>query len=408
MKKINYISLILLSFLFSHAFSAYRYFVPDKAAPIKIVEIKTNEGWEQDAYRLSPDCTKLAVVYGKGLTHRGYTTTKYKNYRLVIYDLADKSKIKRLWESQDSLYIEWSYDNRHLFVQTQLPNKGETPKKLYFESYYNKERLEFNKNNPLKIYSVDIQTNKITLISPPDKDTLYKGIFNDVKHPENVYFFTVKLLEIPENCRRNMAPPEIKHIFYGPKAPWPEDIGSDDLYGYNIKGIYRSNILTGKITDETNLWDLTTTHVWKAFVVDSCFYFLRNHYEVPKPSIYNGDFWIEKWKSSKHTPEIILKWFLSYSIWINEYYRTWLLSPNGQYLGVSLPKTLYLIDLKDNSLKRIENSEEQINIHVFSDTSEDLYYWTSIENKDFTYTNYLYRYNIISGQKQVILATNDY
>jgi hypothetical protein len=259
------------------------------------VEIEADAGWKQDAYRLSPDCTKLAVVYGKNKID----DNQYKNYRLVVYDLDDKSKTKRLWESQDSLYIEWAYDNRHLFVQTQLPNKGKKPAGLFSnnETVYWKERLEFNKNNPLKIYSVDVQTNKITLISPPDKNTFYKEIYNDVKHPENVYFFTVKLLEIPENCRRNMAPPEIKHIFYGPKAPWPEDVGvsvNDDDYGYVIKGVYRSNILTGKVTDETNLWDLTTTHVWKAFTADSCFYFIREHYEVPTPDIYNGDFWIEK------------------------------------------------------------------------------------------------------------------
>ncbi len=411
-QRIILISLILLSILFSPTFSADKYFIPDKVAPIKIVEIEAEAGWEQDTYKLSPDCTKLAVVYGKDLTDMGDITTKYKNYRLVVYDLTNRNKTKCLWESQDSLSIEWSYDNRHVFVQTQLPNKGKAPVGLYRSYYYCKERLEFNKNNPLKIYSVDIQTNNITLISPPNENTLYKIILNDIKHPENVYFFTVRFLEIPDNCRRNMAPPEIKHIFYGPKAPWPEDIGvsvNDDDYGYVIKGIYRSNILTGEITDETNLWDLTTTHIWKAFVADSCFYFSRNKYEVPTPDIYNGDFWIEKWKPGKHKPEIILKWFLSYTYWIDEnYHQTWLLSPNGQYLGVSLPKTLYLINLQDNSLKCIEKSDEQINIHIFSDTSEDLYYWTTTENKDINCTDYLHRYHIPSGQKNVILATNDY
>ncbi len=408
------ISLILLSILFSPTFSADKYFIPDKVAPIKIVEIEAEAGWEQDAYKLSPDCTKLAVVYGKDLTDMGDITTKYKNYRLVVYDLNDNKKSKCLWESQDRLYIEWSYDNRHVFVQTQLPNKGKAPVGLYRSYYYCKERLEFNKNNPLKIYSVDIQANKITLISPPNENTLTKKIFNDIKHPENVYFFTVKLLEIPENCRRNMAPPEIKHIFYGPKAPWPDDIGvsaKDDPYGYVIKGIYCSNILTGEITDETNLWDLTTTHIEKGFVIDSCFYFLRYNFEwIPKTDFENRDFWIDKWEPGKPEPEIFLKWFLSSSHWFGLGYdfQIWSLSPNGRYLGTFLSDSLYLIDLKDNSLKCIEKSELEINIIAFSDTSEDLYYWTTTENKDINCTDYLYRYHIPSGQKNVILATNEY
>ncbi len=411
-RRILLISLILLSFLTSPTFSADKYYIPDIDASIKMVKIEADTSWEQYEYRLSPDCTKLAVVYGKDLTDIGYTTTKYKNYRLVVYDLTDNNKSKCLWESQDSLYIEWSYDNQHILVQTQLPNKGKTPEGLYrdIEYHYWKEKLKYNKNNPLKIYSVDIQTNQIILISPPNENTLFNNIFNDVKHPENIYFFTVKLLEIPDNCRRNMAPPEIKHIFYGPKAPWPEDIGSDDFYGYDIKGVYCANILTGLINDETNLWNMTTTHIEKGFVVDSCFYFLRYNFEwIPMTGFYNRDFWIEKWEPGKPEPEIFIKWVLSSSTWygLDYDFQMWSLSPNGRYLGTFLSDSLYLIDLKDNSLKCIEKSENPINIIAFSDTSENLFYWTMTEKEDRTYIHYLNRYNIISGQKKVIMAANE-
>ncbi len=402
-------SVFLLSFLTSPTFSADKYYIPNIDTSIKMVEIEAEAGWKKDVYKLSPDCTKLAVVYGKN-NHDAY---QYKNYRLVVYDLSNNNETKHLWESQDSLYIEWSYDNRHIFVQTQLPNKGKTPEGLYsdIEYHYWKERLKFDNNNPLKIYSVDIQTNNITLISPPNENTLYKIILNDIKHPENVYFFTVRFLEIPDNCRRNMAPPEIKHIFYGPKAPWPEDIGSDDFYGYDIKGVYCANILTGLINDETNLWNMTTTHIEKGFVVDSCFYFLRYNFEwIPKTNTYNRNFWIDKWEPGKPKPKIFLKWVLSSSYWYGLGYdfQMWSLSPNGRYLGTFLSDSLYLIDLKDSSLKCIEKSKHRMNIIAFSDTSEDLFYWTITEKKDGFYNDYLRQYNIPSGQKKVIRVTKDY
>ena len=375
--------------------------------PRKILPPK---GWSLSGYdydwKLSPDGTKLLVTYVEVTTniHPDY----YRDYCLILYDLIDTTVSRQIWESQDDFHVEWSYDNRHILIQTQIPNGGKKPEALFHELYC-QERLDFDKNNPLKIYLVDIQTNKITLISPANENTFITYILNDVFHPENVYFFTVDFLEIPENCRRNMAPPEIKHIYYGPKAPWPDDIGvsgNDDPYGYVIKGLYRSNILTGQITDETDLWGFMTTHFKKAFVADSCFYILQeNNKEIPRNyGIYKRNFWIEKWEQNKSTPEMFLKWNQKSEIGLHESTNKWLVSPNGRWSGLPLGDSIYLLDHKNKSVRCILKRTiwDMSDIHAFSGKSKHLYYWTKLRKRRDTYNYYLHKYNILLDQHKVV------
>jgi hypothetical protein len=365
------------------------------------------EGWSLSGYdydwKLSPDGTKLLVTYVGGTTtiHPDY----YRNYSLFLYDLIDTTSSRQIWESQDDFHVEWAYDNQHILIQTQLPNGGIKPEAL-FHRLYCQEKLDFDKNNPLKIYSLDIQTNKTILISPQDKDTLYSYIFNDIKHPENVYFFTVDFLEIPENCRRNMAPPEIKHIYYGPKPPWAQDIcvgKNDDQYGYVIKGIYCSNILTGQITDETNLWGFMTTHFDKAFVADSCFYILQeDDKEIPRSGgIYDRYFRINKWEQNQSVPEMFLKWKQRSCINGTDP-DPWILSLNGQYIGISQGDLLYLINTRSKSARFIRKNDCGISTYAFSGDSNNLFYWTKSFRGKGTYYYYLHRYNIPSDTHKVI------
>ncbi len=371
--------------------------VIEKNKPIR--KILPPDGWSLSGYdydwALSPDRTKLLVTYVKGTTniHPDF----YRDYCLILYDLIDTTVSRQIWESQDDFHVEWSYDNRHILIQTQLPNGGKKPEALFHELYC-QERVDFDKNNTLRIYLLDIQTNETILISPTDKDTLYSYIFNDIKHPENVYFFTVDFLEIPENCRRYMAPPEIKHIYYGPKAPWPEDIGvsaKDDPYGYVIKGIYRSNILTGQITDETDLWGFMTTHFRKAFVVNSCFYILQeDDIEIPRSGgLYDRYFRINKWEQNKTVPEMFLKWEQR-SHFNNSDNAPWTLSSNGQYIGISQGDLLYIINTRNKSVRCIRKNDWAISTYAFSGDSNNLFYWTKSYRGKGTYYYYLHKYNI--------------
>lgn len=415
-KKILFIGVFCLFIVICHAKDILFIGNPDGNSderPLIVIEknkpprkILPPKGWSLSGYdydwALSPDGTKLLVTYVKGPTniHPDF----YRDYCLILYDLIDTTVSRQIWESQDDFHVEWAYDNRHILIQTQIPNGGKKPEALFHELYC-QERLDFDKNNPLKIYSVDIQTHKITLISPANENTFITYILNDVFHPENVYFFTVDFLEIPENCRRNMAPPEIKHIYYGPKAPWPDDIGvsgNDDPYGYVIKGLYRSDILTGQITEETDLWGFMTTHFEKAFVVDSCFYILQeNNKEIPRNNgIYKRNFWIEKWEQNKSTPEIFLKWNQKSFIHSLET-SPWLISPSGKYIGISLGDRLYLINRENKTIKTIKVSNLFVNIYTFSSDSKRLYYWTTVFKKKII--NYqLNEYNIPFNTHKVV------